>query len=363
MGEECTTWDLNRQQYVLSYFRKVPQELRSLRQRLKSSYSSNMDSTIMDIVNELHRVIGEINSLSNLMHVQDEWPELLLTLSAGGKQIGFCHLNAKHFLSLQKREVNQASNHCWRMKSFFFKSSSCSHTCSNCGCNAGLVLGCIAIVLESERHEFLSRIAGEWSSPSPYTWLPNVGQTFFRCHIYVHQAKIRPGSDNKVECDGYVRVIFASQVAETDTAKSICSPIWDAVITVNGVSLPGGVSWYLQNPPLLGLELFNCQQESVGTGQIKANVITADQSDESSRGDESKYLAQGTLQRLKTLRNVSPPPLKWVSIAKNGRVQAELLMSVELKQLVGDTQIFEYKEPELTAGIPPSIRPNMLNYV
>ncbi|XP_017954999.1 fer-1-like protein 6 [Drosophila navojoa] len=363
MGEESTTWDLNRQQYVLSYFRKVPKELRSLRQRLKSRYSSNMDSTIMDIVNELHRVIGEINSLSNLMHVQDDWPELLLTLSAGGKQIGFCHLNAKHFLCLQQRPINQASNHCWRMKSFLFKSSSCPHTCSNCGCNAGLVLGCISIVLESERHEFLSRIAGEWSTPTPYTWLPNVAQTFFRCHIYVHQAKVRPGSDNKVECDGYVRVIFASQAAETGTARSVCSPIWDAVITVNGLSLPGGVNWYLQNPPQLGLELFNCQQETVGSGQIKSSVITADLSEESSRGDESKYLAKGTLQRLSKLRNVSPPPLKWVSIAKNGRVQAELLMSVELKQQLGDTQIFEDKEPQLTTGIPLSIRPNMLNYV
>ncbi|XP_030572579.1 fer-1-like protein 6 isoform X1 [Drosophila novamexicana] len=364
LGVECTTWDVNRQQYLLEYFKKVPRELRALRQKLKSSYPEHLHAVIGDIVNDLHRVIGEISALSNLMHVQDDWPELLLILHAGGKEIGVCRLNAKHFLSLQKREANQANNHCWKVKSFLFKSPNCLHNCVNCGCNVGIVLGCVSIVLERERHEFFSCIAGEWASPEPMAWLPNVVQTFFRCHIYVHQAKVRPsGMENRIICDGHVRVVFAAQAAETHTTPGTCSPIWDAVITIKGLTLPGSISWYLQNPPMIGVELFNSEYDAVGSGHIVVSVITDDNDMENSRGDESRCWGRSPVQKMKKLRNVSPPPLKWVSMAKNGMVQAEVLMSVEFKELVGDSQAFGDKQPELIVGIPPAIRPNVLNYI
>ncbi|XP_032599154.1 myoferlin isoform X1 [Drosophila grimshawi] len=364
LGIRCTTWDTNRQQYLLEYFTKLTDDLRTLRKKIRSSYPEHLDTTIVDIVNELQRIIGNISSLSNLLHAQDDWPELLLTLSAGGKPVGVCRLNAKHFLNLPKREANQASNHCWQVRSFLFKSSTCVHTCANCGCNAGIVLGCISIVLERERHEFFSHISEEWITPEPLAWLPKMAETNFRCHVYVHQAKVRPGADNRSICGGHVRVLFASHAAETHTTSSTCSQMWDTIITINGLALPGSIKWYLNNPPLISLELHKSEaSDAMGSGQAIVSVISASNELENSREErETRFLGKSSMQKLQKLKNLSPPPLKWVAMSKNGIVQAEILMSVEFKELADDTPNGE-AEPELTIGIPVDIRPNMLNYV
>ncbi|XP_062132086.1 otoferlin [Drosophila sulfurigaster albostrigata] len=364
LGEDATNWDKNRQHFLQDFFVKLAHQLRALRQKLKFSFQEHLDAIIVDIVNEVQRLIGEITSLANSLRVQDDWPELLLTLSAGGKMLGTCRLNAKHFLFIQKLQKYQSTNQCWKTKSFVFKSLGCTHSCGNCGCNVGVILGCISIVLDRERREFLSCIAGDWSSDDFMIWQPNVVQTFISCQVYVHQAKVRPGAEHKPLSDGHVSVYFAEQAAETQTAPATLSPIWNAVISFKVLALPGSISWYLQNPPLISIEFYSNESELSGSGQTVVSVISGEVENESGWGDGGKCWQRSALTKLQKLKSISPPPLKWVPVARDGIVLAEVLMSAEFTELVGETDVYKVeKQAELKMGIPLDIRPNMLNYV
>ncbi|XP_026848839.1 otoferlin [Drosophila persimilis] len=367
MESQRTPWDINRQLFLVGFFAKLPLELRLLKQELRSSYVENLDASVADVVNELHRLVDKITALSNMTRVQDEWPDLLLSLSAGGKEVGVCRLNAKLFLHLQRRELQQNQiTQCWRLKSFAFKDPGCIHSCPNCGCSTALILGCVAIVVERERKQFLSNSIGDWISIEPMVWKTRVAWTFFRCHVYVHQAKVRPTGEKKHVCDSHLRILFGEQAAETNTSPGTLSPIWDAEITFSCITLPGSVDWYVQNPPLLSLEFFNKEKsladELVGKGHVMASVISGEHFADSAWEDGPHYWSKGPVNKMQRLKHVSPPPLKWVPLARKGSVQAEVLMSAEFIELV-DGVADASKEPVLSTGIPKAIRPNMLNFV
>ncbi|KMY98500.1 uncharacterized protein Dsimw501_GD12956, isoform C [Drosophila simulans] len=363
-----TTWDINRQLYLLDYFAKLPLELQHLKHKLRSCFLEHLDTSIGDVVNELQRLVGEIGSLSSMARTQDEWPELVLTLSASGKDVGVCRLNAKLFLNLRNQDADQETL-CWRLKSFSFKSAGCSHTCPNCGCTTAIVSGCLAIVVERERKQFLSVVNKDWANIEPMLWQLNPEQTHFLCHVYIHQAKVRPGGEKKNICDPHLRVLFADQACETYTSPGTLSPIWNAVITFNWVSLPGGIGLYLRNPPLLSLEFYNSErslpEDLVGMGSVAMSVISEDRASDSNWEDTGVFAcSKNPLRKLQRLKYLTPPPLKWVPIARKGTLQAEVLMSAEIIQISMEPPgQDDKKEPQLATGIPMAIRPNMQNFV
>ncbi|SPP77350.1 fer-1-like protein 6 [Drosophila guanche] len=367
MENQRTPWDINRQLFLVEFFAKLPQELRLLKQELRHCFVENLDASVADVANELHRVVDRITALSNMTRQQDEWPDLLLFLSAGGKEVGVCRLNAKHFLHLHRRELQQNQfTQCWRLKSFAFKALGCIHSCPNCGCSTAMILGCMGIVVERERKQFLSQNIGDWVSIEPMVWKTRVARTFFRCHVYIHQAKVRPSGEKKHVADSHLRILFGEQAAETDTSPGTLSPIWDAEIIFKCMNLPGSVDWYVQNPPLLSLEFYNKEKsladELVGKGHLMASVISGNQFADSAWEEGPLGWSKGPLYKLQRLKHVSPPPLKWVPLARKGAVQAEVLMSAEFIELP-DGVIDGSKEPVLTTGIPQAIRPNVLNFV
>ncbi|XP_037719293.1 otoferlin isoform X3 [Drosophila subpulchrella] len=365
-----TTWDINRQLYLLDYFAKLPSELHQMKQRLRSCFLEHLDASIAEVVSELQRLVAEIGALSSMARTQDEWPEMVLSLSAGGKDLGVCRLNAKLFLHLQSGNSDlQQETLCWRLRSFSFKAIGCTHTCPNCGCTTAIVSGCLSIVVERERKAFLSSISDDWTSIEAMLWQPNPAQTNFLCHVYVHQAKVRPGGDKKSICDSHLRILFADQTCETYTSPGTLSPIWNAVITLNMLSLPGGVNLYLKNPPLLSLELYNSErslsEDLVGMGSVAVSVISEERATDSSWEEPGGFAwSKNPMQKLQRLKHMTPPPLKWVPVAKKGSVQAEVLMSAELIELsMLPTGQDIKKEPHLATGIPVAIRPNMQNFV
>lgn len=363
LGDDNTMWDHNRQSYLSDYFSKMPNELNQLRQKIKFSYQEHLDTTIADIVNEIHRIMSEICLLANMTRIQDDWPELVITLSSGNKELGTCRLNAKHFMFLKLRK-HQSGNQCWKAKSFIFKSTTCVHTCANCGCAVGIVLGCLAISSYRERRDFLACIASDWTSDEQQNWMPNMLQSHFRFNVYVHQAKVRPGFENRTACDSQVAVLFGEHLGETQLVQNTLSPIWNAAINFNAIVLPGSISWYQQHPPLIGVEFCTADSDVMGFGHIAASVVSADNANEWSWGDASRCWTRSPIVKLQKLKSVTPPPLKWVPVARNGLVLAEVLMSVEFQESVGDTELQEVSsEPKITVGIPMSIRPNMLNYM
>jgi len=223
--------------------------------------------------------------------------------------------------------------------------------------------------VERERKAFLSSVSDDWTSIEAMTWQPNLGQTHFLCHVYVHQAKVRPGGEKKNICDSHLRILFADQACETYTSPGTLSPIWNAVITFNLLSLPGGVNLYLKNPPLLSLELYNSERslpdDLVGMGSVAVSVISEERATDSSWEEPGGFgWSKNPMQKLQRLKHMTPPPLKWVPVARKGSVQAEVLMSAELIELsMEPTSQDIKKEPHLATGIPVAIRPNMQNFV
>ncbi|KAH8378844.1 hypothetical protein KR009_001725 [Drosophila setifemur] len=363
-----TTWDISRQLYLLDYFANMPHELGHLKQKLRTCFLEHLDASIVDVVNELQRLVAEIGALSGMARLQDEWPELVLFLSAGGKDVGVCRLNAKLFLHLQKQDSEEEETLSWRLKSFPFKSTSCTHTCPNCGCTTAIVLGCLSIVVERERKDFLSSV-NEWTSIEPMMWQPNPGKTLFLCHVYIHQAKVRPGGETKTISDSHVRILFAEQAAETYTSPGSLSPIWNAVITFNSLTLPGGVNLYVKNPPLIALEFYNTEStlpdDLVGNGNLTVSVISEDWATDSNWEDSGGFRCfKNPIHKLQRLKHLTPPPLKWVPVSRKGTVQAEFLMSAELIEMSMGPGVQDVaKEPLLATGIPVAIRPNMQNFI
>lgn len=229
-------------------------------------------------------------------------------------------------------------------------------------------------MVDSERTEYLATIINDWKQTELYYWSPIVHYTVYKCRIFIHQAKIRPGSDTSGLCDGYLRVIFGSQWAQTSTEESTLSPIWNCVICFDVVVFAGSLQWYLKNPPLVAVELYDRDRltanDYVGCGTVPVSVISMKEADDSAREEpESRFKSnkmvktRTAMQKYHKLKVISPPPLTWVPIAQHGSVRAEVLMSAELVETTEEIGKMDMPDPTITMNIPTSIKPIMKNYV
>ncbi|XP_004519125.2 otoferlin isoform X2 [Ceratitis capitata] len=372
--KETTMWDTNRLVYVNSFFEKLPEKLRAMRHKLKTAPAMLIESTIAEVLDQMVFHTNELKSLLATTRLQDEWPTLLIMLSVSGKNdIAVCRLNAKYFLNAPKDKQQSSNSLCWRMRNFIFKDIHCQHSCINCGCNVGIIQGSLGIVVDSERTEYLATITSDWKQTELYYWSPIVHYTVFKCRIFIHQAKIRPGSDSSGLCDGYLRIIFGSQWAQTSIEEGTLSPIWNCVICFDMLVFPGSLQWYAKNPPLVAIELYDRDRltanDYVGCGSVTVSVISSNDADDSAREEPEKFKpnkmvkTRTAMQKYQKLKVLSPPPLTWVPIAQHGSVRAEVLMSAELVETTEEIGKMEMAEPNITTGIPTSIRPIMKNYV
>ncbi|XP_067648119.1 fer-1-like protein 6 [Eurosta solidaginis] len=373
--KDVTMWDTNRLIYINAFFDKFPEKLRAMRQKLKTSPAILIEPTITEVVAEMVMHCNELKSLLATTRLQDEWPTLMIMLSvSGNREIAVCCLNAKYFLNAPKDKSASPNSLCWRMRNFIFKDIQCQHSCINCGCNYGIIQGSLGIVVDSERIEYLATITSDWKQTELYYWSPVVQYTVYKCRIFIHQAKVRPGSDRSGLCDGYLRVIIGSQWAETRTEEATLSPIWNCVICFDVIVMPGSMQWYVKNPPLVAVELYDRDRitanEYVGCGMLPVAVISMTAADESAReASESKaklnklVKTRNAMRMFNKLKVLSPPPLTWVPIAQQGSVRAEVLMSAELVETREEVGRIQVEEPSITIGIPASIKPIMRNYV
>lgn len=257
-----------------------------------------------------------------------------------------------------------------------------------------IIQGCLGIVAETERSDFLSRVSKEWKQTEMFYWSPVVPYTIYKCRLFIHQAKVRPGNDKSGLSDAYVRVMFAGQTAQTSIEHATLSPVWNAVITFQNIMLPGAVEWYIRNPPLVAIEIFDEDRFSddyLGVGKLALSVIALNQHTTSleqytselrpslfedrasidktrpSVGNKRLSIIQTkkAIQKFSELKHLSPPPLKWIPIAQQGAIRAEVLISGELVQIKEEINELQQSSSDnlCSIGIPQSIRPNIKNYV
>lgn len=95
--------------------------MRNLRHRLKPSKHTLINLVIEEVLHELNARVYEMQNLLNIIRVQDEWPDLILLINCGMKEIGYCRLNAKNFLHPPKDRQLSTYSQCWKVRSFVFK--------------------------------------------------------------------------------------------------------------------------------------------------------------------------------------------------------------------------------------------------
>lgn len=248
----------------------------------------------------------------------------------------------------------------------------------NCGCTIAIIRGFLSIVTETQTSEFLSQVVQQWKHPEPLHWEPHIRHVSFKCRLFIHQAKIRPGADRNGLCDPYVRVMISECAAETGIIFSSLSPIWNTVISFHKIELPGSFAWYLGNPPFASIELYDTDKKTaddyLGCGVLPLSVIKKDWEDwyagENAGWDTDTAKAKHAMQKFELLKYLTPPPLKWIPIALNGVIKAEVLVSGELVESDGldeseseNENTNQHPKASITVGIPNAIKPIMNNFV
>ncbi|XP_075159891.1 ferlin family C2 domain-containing myoferlin misfire [Haematobia irritans] len=361
--KEPTQWDVKRLLYLQDYFIKFWSNLKDIRSHLRLTNNKSIDEVLQDLI----KLVQNLQNLAILNNLQDQWPNLILIFSAGNKDCGYCYLDAKTFQFLGSETEDNSNDQCWKIRNFIFKGIQCRHTCNNCGCIVAILYGCLSITNEKERPMFLNQVKHDWINPEPFYWKPNnVSSTILKCRVFIHQAKIRPGSDRSGLCDPYVRVMIASHSSQTQVLYATLSPAWDAVISIDSIFIPGN---FQNNSPLLAIELYDIDKRKsddyLGCGWISPNVISMDmQSIEEIESYNQHITMTDALDKFNNLINLSPPPLKWIPMALNGIIKAEILMSAELIKLPRNDMMGEMStKPLVVKGIPTSIKPNIRNYI
>lgn len=252
----------------------------------------------------------------------------------------------------------------------------------------------------------LTSIQNGWNKKESYFYNLE-DDTYFNCNIYLHQAKIRPGSDVTGLCDPKIRVTFLNCQKESKVLYQTLSPIWNEIIKFENLRFPGKVEYYVDNPPLVALELYDIDTKTssdylgctllrltvkpinmeklipfkilfekvenegdINLESLKPKEIeklreftTQFFNDENDEQFSSIIKTKVAIQKLKDISKIFPPPLKWQPIVCDGTILAEILVSGELIELQTPTQgSSTLINIELHENIPKEILPIMSKY-
>ncbi|KAJ6640630.1 Otoferlin, partial [Pseudolycoriella hygida] len=144
----------------------------------------------------------------------------------------------------------------------------CSHTCMYCGCYSGSANLSVWIGTSKDKTNALPDDCVETESG-----LVSTADSIFKCNVYIHQAKIRPGSDQSGLAD--VRVIATLKDTQGSTAliHNSLSPLWNEVITFNCIKMVGNATSYLDDPAMIFLDVYDFDGKKKQTKELICTAI------------------------------------------------------------------------------------------
>lgn len=101
--------------------------------------------------------------------------------------------------------------YCGNVQSVLIKPVTCQHSCFDCGCVFGQFEVLIWIGSDKEKNEWIPQKTIELSMNKMSFSI----EKYFKCNVYVHQAKIRPGNDKSGLCDPKLVVYYDSKCEKT----------------------------------------------------------------------------------------------------------------------------------------------------
>lgn len=340
-----------------------------LQSNLSNSSANYKRDTLTKVFNEIVMRVNEIDQFLET-RIQDMWPDIFLYLIMGSKPVAICKLNAVDFTHSQSSGF--AGIYSRMRRTMAFKSINCTHTCQKCGCLFANLEGWIWIGLESERSEVLNHVG--WMSTEEFYYTPR-DYTMYNCKVFIYQAKIRPGSDKGGLCDPKIRVTFIDCLSETSVIRETLSPVWNEVIKMKGICIPGTSDWFNHDPPIVAIEIFDEDAKNsvdyIGCTLLKMLVGSKRKKNEDPgrMEDETQITPRVThkslrdviaskmsSEKLKDLKKIFPPSLQWISLVTNGVSNAELLVSAEILE-VGVRKSDDPPVVSVVPGLPTELVP------
>lgn len=91
----------------------------------------------------------------------------------------------------------------------------------------------------------------------------STANSLFKCNVYLHQAKIRPGSDKSGLADVRITATLNDTQGSTAIIQNSLSPLWNEVITFNCIKLAGSPISYLHDPAIIFLDIYDFDGKKV----------------------------------------------------------------------------------------------------
>lgn len=361
--KQLTQWDQINMSSITNIFTDFLIQLQEYPLMLKKN-DENLSENLKLINKDLIKIKKKIKSIY-LTRYQDKWPDLIINIISENTVTGIFRKNSSSFYYSQNLDCTGPL--CGQRHNIVFKPPSCNHSCKICGCLSGKADISCWIGTEQEIYD---SIPDGWKIGQSV--MEPLESTNFKCNLYIHQGKIRPGSDKNGLCDARIDGILGKFIGKTKTIPQSLSPIWNEAHYFNQFIGQGSSISYKSNPPLIMIDLFDVDtkmksEDHIGIGYIQPIVKLLADKPELSLKHDPKEKIKNIFKSQKLVVNLDndvesfPPLLKWISIAKNGTVLSEILISAELIEIEFNDFNIESVE-RIDDGIPMEIRPNMKQY-
>lgn len=143
------------------------------------------------------------------------------------------------------------------------KPINCSHTCTYCGCYAASANLSVWIGTNQDKVNALPDDCVEAENGH----VAGAASALFKCNVYVHQAKIRPGADKSGLADVRITATLNDTQGFTAMINNTLSPLWNEVITFNCIKLAGSPLSYVQEPTIIFLDIHDLDGRKVNNNE------------------------------------------------------------------------------------------------
>ncbi|KAJ9592735.1 hypothetical protein L9F63_015615, partial [Diploptera punctata] len=300
------------------------ENIMNISKKLQENLTKNKTETTLI---ELQNITKKLNLL--MEDPQHSLPDLFVWLIVDGKRIAFHRAAARHFMFSVIPE--EKGMNCGHIQTILMKAPAKAGE-SNLGGTKLPAKIDIVLWLGRSKHAhtcFKSLPAGyetlDGFGPhhlclEKYPTLPReiryTEKHKFEFRAYIHQGRLKPGSDSTALCDAFVRVIITGWSKNTQIEKASLNPIWDQTLIVEEVILPGIPQTLKSQPPIIVMEVYDMDSsllqsrtELVGRTTARPHMKLAEQ---------TYYI----------------PQLQWYQLHIGNKITGEILATFELLQVL-----------------------------
>ncbi|XP_070501536.1 otoferlin [Chironomus tepperi] len=351
--KQFTEWDQNYVKFLQSTLdiciTKISRTLDNPtnKESVKSSFEAYI--SIRDIIS------------TSIINIHGSPSEIFLNITKDNKLLGFHRFSMLDYFHSQA--FDSKGEFSGKLQSITVKPSTCLHSCETCGCMLGKFDIIMWIGSDKELNEWLPQNAIEMSSNKINFTI----EKYYKCNVYVHQAKIQPGICKDDLCDPKLMVMANGTYERTKVINQSISIIWNEVLVLENVkTFEIGDGMYHDCPSIVAYLYDEDKKKAdvIGIAHIKLPIKSNDPHPEDRL---LKAIPDALIPEKISIRkiyhqliNQFPPQLRWISFFKNGKVCAEVLMSAELIPLYAPT--ITIMERDKNEPIPEIISPNIRKF-